>query len=286
MKNKILFSCAVLYGIFLISGCKKDNQGPAVKADFTVSSNSVHTGDTVNFTNKSQHANFYQWDFADGNTSIAESPTHIYTTSGGYTVLLRAIGSSGSDTATQYITVLKKTGTLISEGIGIDEISLGDTWATVKQGFSISDTAYYSNYLAQYDKYSNMVYFQQEGIVAGFISTTSTVQDNDLVYVVIVVSPYPGQTTKGIAIGSTLTEVINKYGYPETSTDTTTYTIYSYATKGVDFAAYKGNGHDGTTVSEIDVYNPITSGRLPANDERIALLPWERDKINLLFRKN
>ena len=45
---------------------------------------------SVIFTNNSQNANSYLWEFGDGTTSIADNPQHIYTTPGFYSVSLTA----------------------------------------------------------------------------------------------------------------------------------------------------------------------------------------------------
>jgi PKD repeat protein len=47
------------------------------------------------------------WTFGDGETSIAQDPSHIYTTAGTYTVSLTAVGPGGSDneTKTSYVEV-------------------------------------------------------------------------------------------------------------------------------------------------------------------------------------
>ncbi|MFL5753363.1 MAG: PKD domain-containing protein [Bacteroidia bacterium] len=45
---------------------------------------------SVNFSNNSSNATFYTWNFGDGNTSVQNSPSHIYTGSGTYTVTLVA----------------------------------------------------------------------------------------------------------------------------------------------------------------------------------------------------
>ncbi|MEM8887121.1 MAG: PKD domain-containing protein, partial [Bacteroidota bacterium] len=53
---------------------------------------------TVNFNNGSIDASAYVWDFGDGNTSTAASPTHTYTSPGNYTVMLIASDGACSDT--------------------------------------------------------------------------------------------------------------------------------------------------------------------------------------------
>jgi uncharacterized repeat protein (TIGR01451 family) len=51
---------------------------------------------TVQFSNESQNATAYLWDFGDGQSSTAVSPTHIYQAGGVYTVTLHASNPGGS----------------------------------------------------------------------------------------------------------------------------------------------------------------------------------------------
>lgn len=63
---------------------------------------------TIAFTNASQYATSYQWDYADGNTSTTSSASHnhIYATNGMYTIRLIANSSCGADTAYQSVNIL------------------------------------------------------------------------------------------------------------------------------------------------------------------------------------
>ena len=47
------------------------------------------------------------WDFGDGQTSILQNPTHVYTSAGTFTVILTVTNTLGSDAITKssYITV-------------------------------------------------------------------------------------------------------------------------------------------------------------------------------------
>ncbi|MEM1216407.1 MAG: PKD domain-containing protein, partial [Bacteroidota bacterium] len=49
----------------------------------------------VNFTNQTEQAQTYLWDFGDGNTSTDVSPEHRYFNSGTYTVKLTATNEKG-----------------------------------------------------------------------------------------------------------------------------------------------------------------------------------------------
>lgn len=56
----------------------------------------------IQFKNESEKAEKYEWDFGDGNTSTEKEPTHRYTSSGNYTVQLKAIDKKSK-------TVVKKS---------------------------------------------------------------------------------------------------------------------------------------------------------------------------------
>ena len=50
----------------------------------------------VNFTNNSTGAATYNWSFGDGNTSVIQNPSHVYTTPGIYTVTLHISNANGT----------------------------------------------------------------------------------------------------------------------------------------------------------------------------------------------
>lgn len=60
-------------------------------ADYTYSI----TYPTVDFTDVSQNAASYLWDFGDGNTSTQQNPSHIYSTFGLYTICLSVTDTCG-----------------------------------------------------------------------------------------------------------------------------------------------------------------------------------------------
>ena len=89
--------------IMMLSSCEEKKDPP--NASFVVSSETYLAGDGVIFTNTSTNASSYLWEFGDGTSSTQESPIHIYTESGTYTVTLTAINADGSDEATQSVTI-------------------------------------------------------------------------------------------------------------------------------------------------------------------------------------
>lgn len=76
-------------------------QPPAPVAAFTPSRTSGNAPLGVAFSNQTTgQVTSYQWDFGNGQTSSARSPSTIYTVPGDYTVRLTVTGSSGSSTYT------------------------------------------------------------------------------------------------------------------------------------------------------------------------------------------
>ncbi len=95
---------------------------PKPRAAFTTNVQQYCTGDTVKVTNTSADANNYRWFWGDGQSSSGLEPTHVYTTAGNYTILLRAerINSAGlvcMDTFIQNITVLVKPDVRVQSNI-------------------------------------------------------------------------------------------------------------------------------------------------------------------------
>lgn len=66
-------------------------------ASFTTPSNAIASGDVVTFTDTSTGSPVtWAWDFGDGVTDATESPQHVYSTPGTYTVTLVVTNTVGS----------------------------------------------------------------------------------------------------------------------------------------------------------------------------------------------
>lgn len=63
-------------------------------------------GGTVNFTNASTNGTSYFWDFGDGSTNTSTNPSHTYTASNTYTVMLITTNDCNSDTVYHDVTVV------------------------------------------------------------------------------------------------------------------------------------------------------------------------------------
>ena len=77
----------------------------AAAAGFSPSATVVEVGEPVTFTNTSQDAQSYLWDFGDGVTSTLSTPTYAYTQTGEMIVTLTASNGCSSDVVTQTIAV-------------------------------------------------------------------------------------------------------------------------------------------------------------------------------------
>jgi len=100
------YSCQDVVNAFSAVGISLVCPGPPV-ADFSASLTSGGVPLTTDFTDLSQAASSWSWNFGDTGTSTAQNPTHTYTAMGTYTVTLIATNEFGSDTMvkTNYITV-------------------------------------------------------------------------------------------------------------------------------------------------------------------------------------
>lgn len=95
--------------IMLLAGCQEgddeeNEQTLETKACFEHKQN----GGATKFINCSENAESFDWEFGDGGTSIAESPSHEYLKAGKFKVTLRVTGSGGSNTITQNVTIEEK----------------------------------------------------------------------------------------------------------------------------------------------------------------------------------
>lgn len=96
------------------------------RADFAVGDSDVCTGDFVQFTNRSRFAfNSLLWTFGDTVTSTATNPTHAYTQSGVYQVVLVATGIGGTSFATKPSAVTVHGPITAAVGIGDTVLCLG-----------------------------------------------------------------------------------------------------------------------------------------------------------------
>ncbi len=103
-------------------------------ASFTSSSG----GNTVTFTNTSVNAASYLWNFGDGNTSTATSPSHAYGSSGTFTVSLTATNLCGTSGATQTVVTGCAPDTFVVNDGGFEAGIGAGTWVETSTNFGTS----------------------------------------------------------------------------------------------------------------------------------------------------
>jgi PKD repeat protein len=108
-------------------------------ANFTFSGNGVQAPCIVSFTNTSQNANTYSWDFGDGGTSSQQNPTHTYNDGGNFNVQLTVTGNTGTNSITKSVNVAMPPTVCKLSGISILNCSLTDGGGTSWDGFSAPD---------------------------------------------------------------------------------------------------------------------------------------------------
>jgi len=98
LKNKyqILLLGLISVGLFSCS---------APKSIFSIKTEEPTAPAKVEFENQSENADRYEWDFGDGNSSNDAMPNHRYTSSGNYTITLKAIKENKVKSSTQTIQV-------------------------------------------------------------------------------------------------------------------------------------------------------------------------------------
>lgn len=86
MKKPILYLFVMV--AIAISSCSKESNTPLGVAAFEMSASQLFLEQEISFTNASQFANYFRWDFGDGSSSDEKNPVHRYAVPGEYKVKL------------------------------------------------------------------------------------------------------------------------------------------------------------------------------------------------------
>jgi PKD repeat protein len=89
----------------LVASCQTQ-KGALLQSSFSFNPSSPLVGQAVQFTDVSTGSpTGWSWSFGDGGTSTARNPSHTYVAAGSYGVSLTVSSASGSDTASETVTV-------------------------------------------------------------------------------------------------------------------------------------------------------------------------------------
>lgn len=86
------------------AGCNKDdddNNTPVAAFSYALTG----VPGEVQFTNQSQNAQIYEWDFGNGNNSTITSPSHTYDENDDFIVTLKATGNGQTVSVSDTVTV-------------------------------------------------------------------------------------------------------------------------------------------------------------------------------------
>jgi len=122
------YSCQDVVNAFAVVGIDLICPGPPI-ANFSASLVSGGVPLTTTFTDLSQAASSWSWNFGDGGTSTLKNPTHTYIAQGVYTVTLTAANEFGSDseTKTNYITVTAPKPPIANFSASATDINIGNS---------------------------------------------------------------------------------------------------------------------------------------------------------------
>jgi len=131
----LLLMTSLFVSLFFVASCTKDPDTPAVvdpiaSFQFQISATNFLE---VTFTNFSQNATTYAWDFGDGKTSTEKSPVHVFDAAGTYTVKLTATNTSNvSKTFSSSIEVKDP-----NQALALLAGATSKTWKLFREGTSL-----------------------------------------------------------------------------------------------------------------------------------------------------
>ena len=134
LQNYLMWSFTVAAVLMIPVSCSEDDPTPSVDAaiasfQFEVSTSNILE---VTFSNFSQNATSYSWNFGDGNTSTDENPVHEYADFGTYTVVLTATGEGDPSTFSQDIDIVDP-----DQALALLAGTSSKTWKLYREGVSM-----------------------------------------------------------------------------------------------------------------------------------------------------
>jgi len=234
---------------FFLIACQKDDSKPKPVALFDVSATQAEINEDITFTNRSENATSYIWEFGDGNSSTLENPVYAYESEGVYTVKLTAMNEDLVASTTKQMEIVVPEN--IFPGVGFMDVALEDTWQQTvnKLPADYEIFGYILLTIGETAIYIHPVGSESMGVLLFYLSVGSntSIKPDDVLFLIGLNENYVGKTDKNIQMGSTDTQVENAYGTP-TDIDYD-YNGYEYSNYGIDFYF-----DDNSKTIEMDIY--------------------------------
>ncbi|MDY0343189.1 MAG: PKD domain-containing protein [Lentimicrobium sp.] len=130
--SKMFLLLTVIFSTLAVVSCKDDDEvepakNPVASFQFAVSPDNYLQ---VTFTNFSQNATAYSWNFGDGETSTEANPVHIYATGGNYKVILTAKNADNASATFDQTIEIKDP----NSALGLLAGESSKTWKLFREG--------------------------------------------------------------------------------------------------------------------------------------------------------
>lgn len=229
----------------------------------------VCLGDSVKFTNTTSGATSYTWDFGDGSsTSSATNPSHLYTTTGAFTVKLTAKNAAGCSVS--YSKVVNVYGVPVASFTAKDGC-IGDSVRFTNTSTTAGAVTYSWNFgdgspLGSAKDPAHLYTSAGSYLVKLTVTTPAGCSDFDTMTINVYVSPTSKWAAKNVCDGDSVHftnfttgsgTLTYAWDFGDGNTSTATNPVHLYAAAGtytVKMTASYASGCSGTLSTQITVY--------------------------------
>ncbi|MCZ2277588.1 MAG: PKD domain-containing protein [Bacteroidia bacterium] len=139
MRTPLMLLSLGYVALACLSSCNKDEDEKILNhsliAAFNYQAGKLVAPVEVTFTNQSEYAESYSWNFGDGSGSIEKDPKHIYQQEGTFKVTLTAYSGGNQVEVSDYIEIKNPYTKCILTGYILDELPLkklnGQSWDSI-----------------------------------------------------------------------------------------------------------------------------------------------------------
>jgi len=148
---------------------------------------------TMQFTDLSENATQWKWDFGDGSTSTEQSPVHTYSAVGNYRVNLTVSNENGTNSTFALITVLENTAPILPTANFSTNINIGFTPLSVQfMDLSENATSWYWDFgdeTNSTDQHSAHIYFAAGNYIVSMTASNENGTDSKLAVINVLKQP-------------------------------------------------------------------------------------------------